>query len=663
MNECNARLSNDVLVLENGLLRREYRWNGGNLIGRSIENKTKGFRWEMNNSGPDCFFPGEEGESRDGKLEVIEMPATSYRPQFLRARISFKINDLEVRRQFRIYPDCPALACDLYLRGRSRGPWRDKGLTGFLATFEDTRGLGPVIERFGIQGRHIEMSCVRFSDITDRNNNLVHKQDFIPYTQSSFQCGNLILGRDILADGGFFILKEAPCSGMQLAYPGFDFICNREQIQAAGVGLEPEELDPDRWRRGYGFVTGVAGPSEAEILSALRGYQKNIRTQRKNRDEMILLNTWGDRGQDQNIGESFAMAELEAGKKLGITHFQLDDGWQQGQTPNSANPGGSFEKIWERKDYWQVHTGRFPNGLEPVVAKGKELGIEIGLWFNPSPDDYYQHWKNDADLLISMNRRYGMRTFKIDGIQIFDKRSDENLRSMMERVLDATKGEAVFNLDDTAGRRFGYHYFTEYGVFFLENRYTDFGSYYPHWTLRNLWQLSRYVPPQNLQIEFLNIWRNRDKYPKDDPLAPGNVPFEYCFAVTMAAQPLAWFEASRLPDEGLTLGQTIRRYREYQEKIHAGKIFPIGDEPNGTAWTGFHSCQEDHGFLIIYRELNRRDGAAIKLWNLNGKTLNCKCLLGQGKDFIGEVGDDGRIFFSLPQPWTFALYEYQIRSI
>ena len=56
----------------------------------------------------------------------------------------------------------------------------------------------------------------------------------------------------------------------------------------------------------------------------------------------------------------------------------------------------------------------------------------------------------------------------------------------------------------TAGRRWGYHYGNEYGNIFLENRYTDWGNYHPHWTLRNLWMLARTVPPQNLQIEFLN---------------------------------------------------------------------------------------------------------------------------------------------------------------
>ena len=74
---------------------------------------------------------------------------------------------------------------------------------------------------------------------------------------------------------------------------------------------------------------------------------------------------------------------------------------------------------------------------------------------------------------------------------------------MFEAVRQATEDAVVFNLDLTAGQRYGYHYFNEYGNIFVENRYTDWSNYYPHWTLRNLWMLSRYVPPQNLQIEFM----------------------------------------------------------------------------------------------------------------------------------------------------------------
>ena len=104
-------------------------------------------------------------------------------------------------------------------------------------------------------------------------------------------------------------------------------------------------------------------------------------------------------------------------------------------------------------------------------------------------------------------RDHGIRTFKIDGVQVPDKRAETNLRCMFDAVRAATDDQAVFNLDVTAGQRYGYHYFNEYGNVFVENRYTDWSNYYPHWTLRNVWMLSRYVPAQNLQVEFLNVWR------------------------------------------------------------------------------------------------------------------------------------------------------------
>src|ERR1700754_3984748 len=129
---------------------------------------------------------------------------------------------------------------------------------------------------------------------------------------------------------------------------------------------------------------------------------------------------------------------------------------------------------------------------------------------------------------------------EIDGVQIADKKAEDNFRKMLDTVVARTDGEGLFNLDVTAGRRFGYHYFYEYGNLFLENRYTDWANYYPYFTLRNVWMLSKYMPPQRLQIEFLNKWRNADKYPAADSLSPSFYSFDYLFAITMAGQPLAW---------------------------------------------------------------------------------------------------------------------------
>ncbi len=240
-----------------------------------------------------------------------------------------------------------------------------------------------------------------------------------------------------------------------------------------------------------------------------------------------------------------------------------------------------------------------------------------------------------------------------------DKQSEINFRKMLDKVVEATSGNVVFNLDVTAGRRGGYHSFNEYGNIFLENRYTDWQNYYPYWTLRNLWMLARYVPAQNLQIEFLNKWRNGEKY-GDDPFAPKNYSFDYLFAITMAAQPLAWFEATGLPEEAYDVVQTINAYKHIMADFHAGTILPIGAEPSGKSWTGFQSQKEgsDEGFVVVYREMNPTGICEMELPVMQEGNYRFESLAGNGKTFKTTVGNDRKIRFSLRQPNCFALYRY-----
>jgi alpha-galactosidase len=664
MLDCDARLEGELLILENSRLRRRYAWNEGHLISQQLVDRVAGRTWELDAALPDCTFPGLDVRPEGGSLDVIPRPATSFKPAHLEANVLTRLGTLEVRRSFRIYPGCPAIACDVYLRGRAPETWAAEGDPPLPSQ------AAVVVERIAIPSRHLRLECVQFFDITDRRNNLVAARSILPYRHEDRLAGNLLLVRNLLSEEGLFILKEAPCSDVQLAWPGYDFTHRlgpprTTEIKLAGLGILPQDVREDEWVRGYGFVTGVAsgaaaGDIEYALLAALRSYQGQVRIHQPGRDHMVLLNTWGDRGQDTKIGESFAVAELERAAHLGVTHFQLDDGWQSGHSSNSAFPGGSLDGIWKQDDYWAPHPQRFPRGLTPVVERSKALGIELCLWFNPSKDDSYRHWREDADALIALNRAYGIRTFKIDGVSIPDKQADLNLRAMLERVMEATSGEAVFNMDVTAGRRWGYHYGNDYGNVFLENRYSDWRNYYPHWTLRNLWMLSRYVPPQNLQIEFLNKWRNADNYESDDPLAPARIPFEYCFAITMMAQPLAWFEATGLPEEAFGLAPTIKTYRAHQERIHAGQILPIGEEPSGASWTGFQSLQGNRGYLAVYREHNDRPRARLRLWALAGQTVECDAVLGRGAAFTALVAEDGRLEFHLPEPFTYALYRYRV---
>ncbi len=649
LEQCSANLSNNILTIENDLISRRYKWNSGNLISLDIKDKKNNFTWILNNNNPDCFFPNCKIEATDGQLKVTKSLSTKITPAYLMVDITHSLGKLEVKRVFRIYPDCPAIACDYYLRGDG----------DFLKEILNSMNKQPIrLEHLSLPGKHWRYNVTEFYDRTDITNNLIRNTTILAYRSEKHLRGNILFADNQLENKGFFILKESPLAYAQLNYPGYDFSCSIGNIEVVGMGVQPEFLDDTDWVKYYGFVTGVTSNNELSKLSALRKYQEKIRIRKPGRDELIMMNTWGDRGRDAKISEKFAIDELYAGAKLGITHFSLDDGWQVGRSGASVY-GGSLQNIWDDPNYWKPKPDKFPNGFYPVIKLGKKLGIEICLWFNPSADSSYAHWENDADILINFYKKYGIRTFKIDGVILADKQAEINLRKMFKKVIDATEQNVVFQLDVTGvSKRFGYFYFNEYGNLFLENRYTDWGNYYPYWTLRNLWMLSKYIPPQNIQIEFLNKWRNKDKYPDDDIFAPYKIPFDYIFAITMMAEPLAWFEGSGLPEEAFNINSIISTYKKYWSDLHSGEIFPIGNEPNGKNWTGFQSIKEYNGYFLIFREHNDKNKEALSTWITPEQEIKLELILGQGKNFETTTDKEGRITFELPEENTFALYKY-----
>lgn len=667
LSRCRAERSGDRLVLENARMRRTFAWDDGRLLGVSVEDLATGQRWEPAKAVSTFALPGEAESATDGTLAVEPVAETSVTPAHLRATIECAFGTLRVRRVFEIYPDAPAIRCRVYLRGRpAAAGWRSAAAgEGVLLNIESlsTEAGGdfkaPQLDHVAWSRPHVAAKAVQFFDITDRRNNLVREHPLVPYRSPMMLRGNILLVRDELADAGLFFVKEAPCSDVQLADPGCDFSITRSEASVVGLGADPADVREDEWLPCYGCVVGVGPADEHALLANLREYQNHLRRLLPDRDEMVLLNTWGDRGQDRRIGHDFAMRELELASKLGVTHFQLDDGWQKGKSSNSATAGGFLTSIWDRQtDYWEPHPERFPGGLEPVIARGRELGVQVCLWYNPSRDEGYHHWERDADQILALHRRFGVRVFKIDGVDIPNKVAEVNLRRMFDKVQHDSRGAVVFNLDVTAMRRFGYHYFAEYGNLFLENRYTDWSNYYPHWTLRNLWQLAKYVPPQRLQIEFLNVARNADRYAADDPLAPRNVPIEYCFAITMMAQPLAWMEAQNLSDEQVArLAPLIKVYREHMREIHAGRIFPIGREPSGAAFTGFGSTTESGGYLLAFNERSEAL-SSVDYLPLRGD-LRLERVIGTLRvESIEHKAGFSMIEFAADQPFAFGLFRY-----
>ncbi|WP_075965143.1 alpha-galactosidase [Parabacteroides massiliensis] len=661
--DCKIELKQDTLTIENSLIKRSWLWNNGNLITCKLEDKGNGLVWRLRNNQPDLSLPGEEKEGSEASVRIEEVPASLQYTNHLRATVEYKAGNLQVRKILKIYPGCPAIACELYLKGQASQKWikaldNPADLQNIEKLTQNSQGGNvPVMEQLMLEGKHWQLEAVEFFDVTDRFNTLVRPVHALSYRDCLYR-GNLLFAENMEKEAGFFMLKEAPTSNVQLYYPGGDYLVSEGTFRMVGLGVDSADIKTDEWTKAYSYVTGTYRSGEKQKRMALRNYQMRIRPFLEDRDEMVMLNTWGDRGQDTRVNEAFCLKELELAAKLGITHFQIDDGWQAGRSANSAY-GGSFKNIWDNPDYWTPDPIRFPNGLAPIVKRGKELGIEVCLWFNPSIQHDYADWQKDADALIALYEKYGIRTFKIDGTFFDNKLAESRLRSLYNRVMEATGWKAVLNLDATAGRRGGYFFFNEYGNIFLENRYTDWGNYYPYWSLRNLWMLSRYVAPQSLQIEFLNKWRNKEKY-TGDKFAPSTYSFDYLFAITMAAQPLAWFEAANLPDEAFSTGEVIKKYKTVQHDFHTGYVFPVGDEPSGKSWCGFQSVKDKKGYFLLFREFNKEESFDMDTFFEPGEQVEFTPVLGAGKAFRSMVDKDGRIRFSLSEPNSYVLYSYRV---
>lgn len=653
--------SGDTLTISNDRIARSFLWNNGGLSTLALTSKLTGDCWQTQGQQADFLVPNDSSLPVSATYDTATVKATLQIPAHFRWQVVTNYGSFSLKRIYRLFSHVSMIRTDYYLKGAL--PFSNKRSATTTTGVEDngaTKTSEPVLyDHIALPGNHWKIKAIRFQDATDQHNTLVQCDEYTLYRSELPLRGNLLLAYDPLKDAQLLWLKESPIEQNQLAYPGQDFMVDHNRWGVSGPGIENKGSSSE-WKRLYTTALGVAGGSEQEGLSTLRAYLKAEHPHHPPQDDMVMMNTWGDRGQDGKINEAFVLEELSAAQRLGVTHFQIDDGWQAGLSKNSASSDGKLWDTWP-KESWQPHPKRFPNGLDPLVAKASELGIQLGLWFHPSNAHDYQQWQQDAEVVLNMHHQYGINYYKIDGIEIPTQQAQQNLRSFFDTIRHVSQGKVVFNLDATAGRRGGYFFLNDYGNIFLENRYTDWGNYYPHWTLRNLWMLSRYVPPENLQIEFLNKWRNPDKYAKDDPFAPGSLPFDYLFAITMMAQPLAWFEGSRLPEEAFAIAPMIERYKSVMDQLHQGVILPIGEEPSGRHWTGFQSISdEESGFILVFREASPERSSTVETWLPSDHLVEFTHVLGHGSDFRTTTQSSGQLTVQLPDPFTFALYRYAI---
>lgn len=97
----------------------------------------------------------------------------------------------------------------------------------------------------------------------------------------------------------------------------------------------------------------------------------------------VLYNSWEATGFDVSVSNQSALAQRAA--EMGVELFVMDDGWF-GQRKNDRAGLGD----------WYVNKEKFPNGLNELIEKVNELGMDFGIWVepemvNPDSDLFRKH--------------------------------------------------------------------------------------------------------------------------------------------------------------------------------------------------------------------------------------------------------------------------------
>lgn len=644
-------INNDILVINDGISEQTY----------SVENNllklltAKPANAEANTFSSVSTDLIEVKNIKKISRNTKRVEATERTSAYTQLDLAVQSDSVEYVRSIRVYDDCPGVEWRLKMRGKNNPfPISAEPAADLI---EDPALLGGNVPHYffmPFSTPHYSTKIVSFKEATDHHSNIVNVQKELPYKKPQYYRGNMLFANDNSKNVTHLIVKLSPLQNAQSAYTGFDFSADFIGVKVHSPGFEfPEDVSD--WQEAYPVYALMYAPDEETALNYYKKYELAKHKYLPEKDNTFTMNTWGDRNRDSRVNETFILNELGVASRLGVTHFQIDDGWQQGLSQNSSSRAGVLWDDWSADD-WEINSTRFPNGLTPVIEKAKSLNMQLGLWFNPSKKDNYAAWERDKSILVGLNKKHDISWIKIDGLSIGNKQQEANVYNMLQGAIDESGQTLHFNMDVTAGKRGGFFFLNHLGNTFLENRYTDWGNYYPHLTLRNVWTLSKYIPVQRIQVEWLNKWRNEKAYPANDPLKPINIPFDYQFAVTMMGQPLAWMEATALPEEAFEVTPLINTWKKERSRMQQGIIHPIGNEPNGYGFPGFVSYAEGRTYVLLFRENSDNNQSSYTLPLTETENLRFTRLAGEG-NLLKAENNTLEASFSAPFQFLFGYFE------
>ncbi len=498
-------------------------------------------------------------------------------------------------------------------------------LHGSVAVFKNTEN-GEILN---ISGENWTLKSIKLLSFTDSYDTLTEERRQNLFSRSARQSeGGIFFLENHETDEAIFIASEAP-----------EYVVNTLSIEKGKVILKNEENTA---------VIGFSCIGEVEALC--RSY---FRSHLQYKTPFTMSNTWGDCHGFTRVCEDFVLKEIEVAGEIGLDAMQIDDGWQVGNTADPAIFDETRHRMF-KDGFWELSLEKFPNGMRLVTDKARDAGVKIGLWFAPDSHGTYATLERDLKVLEVAYREWGVRFFKLDMYWIHSKEDKEAFLSLVKGIY-AFGDDVSVELDVTRDIRVNYLFCKEYGTVFVENRYTKMATYFPHRTLRNLWSIARYLPTARFQFELVNPDLYKESYKENDCFAPSNYGMDYLFASVMLSCPLFWMELQNLPmSRREELKPIMDVFKKYRNDFADADVIPIGDEPSGRSFTGFHvKCKSGKEYLLLFREVCEQDSREYSLktecTNANVLISNAACtvLLKDGRADVSFSNERAYAFVEL----------------
>ena len=588
---CYAEFDGKYLKIGNSKIERVIEIFNNYPVGGSTTDKVNGKIYKSNFKTL-LFNLGEfDFEKAEYSFSCAIKEQLGYSTSGLQATLNIVSENKEYKLVYTVKPNSTSIRYNIYFKGDFKKPfaeekWRMNISSQYENLKKDKDIFDPqfnAIDCFCLEDKHLTLTAIDLKEDTDFNGDIYTEKEILTYPSSA---GNYSLS------AGVFELNESGLAFM-ITRDSYVFDKNRDDVLVFTgrnyIAVRGNNLPIDGAYDDYislGGTTITVGTKD----SVTRNYRKDFLLEYYNVPYYIISNTWGDGNNDSRVCEDFILKEIDTASYLGVDVVQIDDGWQTGKSTNSTF--ASKNKAWgdfydTNPDFWKVDQDKFPSGLKFISSYANKKGVKLGLWFSLDKPNNYANWEKDADLILNLYKEFNVEYIKIDGLVISNPICENNIYNFVKKVKLESNEKLKLNMDITASRRFGYYIHPEVSTLFVENRYLNSTTYYPHTTLRGLWNLSKLFPTNRFQFEVVNNGLYDEKY-NGDVLRPSVYPIDYLFASVMISNPLMWCELSSLTVKSVEkLKSIISVYKGIRDDFTNAFITPMGDKPNGLKETGF----------------------------------------------------------------------------